>query len=125
MEQGSEMAFSLGMAAKGIEQAWMDAPTIPSDLAPDARIQAGLQAVQVFLLLEEREEIVQERELFLTMCLAQAIELMEQEEKAQKNHKTHHGKTRNARGQKSEVRSQRPEARSQRPEARGQPKTEC
>lgn len=109
LEEGAEVMQRLGAIAKRLEQAWMESPhvpAIPSDSTPDARIQAGLQAVQAFLLLEAREEIVQEQEIFLTMCLAQAVELMEHADKAKKNQKN---------APRKNTERQRPEARSQRP----------
>ena len=86
LEQSPEMAQYLGAVAERIEQARVEpdlALTIPSDQTPNARIGTGLQAIQIFL--DQTEEIVQEGEIFLIICLAQAVELMEKVEKEQKN----------------------------------------
>ena len=97
LERETEMSIFLGAVAKRIEQTRMEVPPDPkppSDPSPNARIRAGLQAIQVLVQMKQTGKIVREWELFLTICLAQAFELMEQVEKAQKNQKTPHGKTR-------------------------------
>ena len=86
LEQGTKMTDCLAEIAKRVEQAQVEPnfdPRIPWDQTPSARIGAGLQAIGAFVRLGQTEEIVQEREIFLTVCLAQVVELMEKHENEQ------------------------------------------
>ncbi|MFH1006805.1 MAG: MFS transporter [Candidatus Latescibacterota bacterium] len=84
LEQEAEMAQCLGAVANRLEQAWIKKypdPPIPANQIPNARIKSGLQAIQVFLRVTQAEGIVQEQEIFLTLCLGRAVELLERVQK--------------------------------------------